>query len=165
MVASVVDGSSSYLQLPLFGLFIYGWLIFLVNRTKSEITPAGAVVRNGPIWSGSISEHRIAREHVVSLFVREEHAAKHGMSYYTTVQLTSGQWVDLAGPSDSPDDPIADARQIARLWSRPDEIRVYATFPPKINRKRTVVIMLGWLGAFVAALLWAAFVDLRRLGY
>ena len=64
MLASVKDGTSSALQFPIFGLFIYAWLVMLCNRTDTMVDGEGATIRNGPIWCGALPLLRVERRSV-----------------------------------------------------------------------------------------------------
>jgi hypothetical protein len=162
MLASVKGGTSSPLQLPIFGLFIYAWLVMLCNRTDTAVDSEGATIRNGPVWCGALPRLRVERSQVKSLMFRRGAGEKGRTNYFAAAELRDGRSIDICGPYDKPQPAAADAHEIARVWAwpyKPVDLTAnytYATF----HRRRTVLIVLGWGGAFIAALLWGAYVEI-----
>jgi len=162
MLASVHGGTSSAWQLPIFGLFIYGWLVMLCNRTDTDVDGEGATIRNGPIWCGARPRVRVERSQVRNLMFRRGAGEKGITQYFATAELHDGRSIDLSGPYDQLGPAKADSHEIARIWGWPRQpLDVTATYThATFNRKRAVLITLGWGGAFVAALLWGAFTEI-----
>jgi hypothetical protein len=67
---SLLDGSTSFLQMPVFGIFVYLWLVTLFNRTEIEVATSGGWVRSGPLPSGYERERRIERSAVNRLLTQ-----------------------------------------------------------------------------------------------
>ena len=162
MLGSVKGGTSSALQLPIFGLFIYAWLVMLCNRTDTTVDGEGATIRNGPIWCGALPLLRIERRSVKCLLFRCGRGEKYVTHYFSTAEVHDGRLLDLCGPYPKPELARRDSLEIARIWARPDSpVDTTATFTyASFNRRRAALITLGWGGAFIAALLWAAYVEI-----
>lgn len=152
IAGSVMDGSTSVLQLPLFCLLAYLWLMFLLNGNSLEVRGGEAFLRTGPIWSGFVAERRIVKSDVARLFVRGQAGFKGVREHYLTAELAGGEWVDLWGPFYE----AAQAQEFAGKvgWTE----SVGAEWGVKRNLRLAWVIV-GWGLAVAASLAWAGWVE------
>lgn len=160
VVFSALDGSSSFWQLPLFGVFVYLWLIVLVNRTWIEVDSAGASVRTGPLFSGFPLERRIRRTGVARLWVRIQAGAKGVTECHVAIEQSDGAWLDLLGPFENQQEAATLAAEVAATWSWPGEV----TAEWRVKRNlRLAGVIVGWGTAILLGFLWAAVVEIYRV--
>jgi hypothetical protein len=159
VVLSALDGSTSFWQLPLFGVFIYLWLTMLFNRTEVEVTVGGAWVRTGPLPSGFERERRIDLSRVLRVLIRIQSGPKGTHEHYACVEEQGGAWIDLLGPYYEIEEAQRFAAQVVRTWAWTQPVT--AEWGIRRNQ-RLVWVVVGWGGAIVLGFVWAFLVDLYR---
>lgn len=155
------DGSASFLQLPLFAIFIYIWLIVLLNRTTIRFNSAGVRILNGPLPSGFEREVYVSRADVSRLIVRSQPGAKGSTDYFATVERQPGSvWVDLLGGFWYQREAQNIAEEVARQWAWPHPIALERDIPRHIRRQGLMVIF--WSILILLGLVWCAVVEIYR---
>lgn len=160
VVLSALDGSSSFWQLPLFGVFVYVWLMVALNRTEIEVDGDGAWVRTGPLFSGFEPERRIQRADVSRLWVRIQAGPKGATEYVACVEQAGGGWMDLLGPYWKQEQAAKVAAEVAETWGWPGEVT--AEWRVKRNPRLGWVIV-GWGTTILLGFIWAAVVEIYRI--
>jgi len=160
VVLSALDGSSSFWQLPLFGVFVYIWLMVLLNRNEIEVDGDGAWVRNGPLFSGFEPEQRIQRADVSRLCVRIQAGPKGSTEYVACVEQSDGARIDLLGPYWTEEEARKVAAEVAATWGWPGEVKADRGVKPM---RRQGWVIVGWGMAVVLGIVWAAVVEIYRV--
>lgn len=144
--------------------FLMGYLIALgaLNTRRVWLDSAGVRLKNGPL-PGTGGDQAIPKESLRQIGHRlnfEREGKGPLLRYYTAgVETTSGQWIEVLGRFDTPAGSERAAQQIASTLALP----VNSVCGPPLGVPRSAAWrVIGWGGAFIAALIWGAFVELYR---
>lgn len=159
VVLSALDGSTSFLQLPLFGVFVYVWLMTLLNRTELAVDSEGAWIRTGPLWSGYRRAQRVEKARVTRLLVRVQQGYKGVREHFACVEEVGGEWHDLVGMYYEPEPAAEVVRRVAATWG----VTANPTVEWRVQRiMRQGWVVLGWGLAVLVGFVWATVVEIYR---
>jgi hypothetical protein len=156
------------IAIPPFALLAALVIPAAVNARQITVSQEGVRLRNVPIPKGK--NYDVPRDKIRSCTIRVVRTKlKHGevTTYIVGVESSQGQ-IDLAYPYSKYDDAKVVCEQfLAALNQGPVSFRIgfeWAQREPEGSRKRRVITVLAWGGAFIAAIFLGAYWELVSSG-
>lgn len=149
---------------PIFSLLIYGSLVFVCVKGHIEVDGGGIRIGYTPLQVG-VPDRHFPREEITALTLDYLRMGKEGSFWRTGIVLRDGRHIFL--PERFSKEPFAQARVQALQEALSGGIRAPLAIESVFSAKRArdwtdAKAVLLWGGAFIAALVWGAAVELSR---